>query len=196
TERTIREFGEDLPRIKKTFLTGTSEERLKAIKFINRNLVSLTHDQSFIRALDACSQDSDANVRAGAASFLGYNYIWGKSVEPKEVIEILLRLSKDKDRGVRYQAVYCGLSVVENKDESIIERLVEMALDKTSDFGRISWGLSRGADEEIIKKYLIPHLTHESTKAKLARKLYRELFKEEPPEVERKPTVHVESKEP
>ncbi len=142
------------------------------------------------------SKDWDHKVRNESAKSIGSHWIWGAKPQKPEPIEIMLRLSKDKDRGVRYQAVYYGLSVVENKDESIIKRLVEMALDKTSDFGRISWGLSRGADEEIIKKYLIPHLTHESTKAKLARKLYRELFKEEPPEVKRKPTVQVESKEP
>ena len=76
----------------------------------------------------------------------------------------MLRLSKDKDRGVRNQAVYYGLSVVANKDEKIIKRLVEMALDKTNDFGCISWGLSHGADEEIIKKYLKPYLDIESKK--------------------------------
>jgi len=128
TERTIREFSDDLSRIKKTFLNGTSEERLEAIKFINRNVVSLTHDESFIQALDNCAKDENPYVRAGAASILGCNYIWGKSAQPEKAIEILLWLSQDENRQVRYNTVYFGLSVVSDKSKVIVKRLVDMAL--------------------------------------------------------------------
>lgn len=38
----------------------------------------------------------------------------------------MLRLSKDKDRQVRNAAVYYGLSVVTNKSDEVIKRLVDM----------------------------------------------------------------------
>ena len=58
-----------------------------------------------------------------------------------------------------------------------------MAVDEAAlnDFGRISWGLGRGADKEIIKEYLRPYLDIESRKGELARVLYRNIFNEEPP---------------
>jgi nitrous oxidase accessory protein NosD len=188
TERTIHEFGDELPKIKKTFLSGTSEDRLKAINFIRRNAITLTFDQSFIRALDACSQDSDANVRAGAANFLGYNYIWGKDVEPKEVIEILLRLSNDEDRQVRYNSVYSGLSVVNEKDAKVIKRLVELALTDHENnlYGRIVWGL-RGPmrfDRKLVERILAEQLDEVKSdlhKAASLYFLYKELFDTEPP---------------
>lgn len=147
TERTIREFGDDLPRIKKTFLTGTSNERLEAIRFIRKNQVSLAHDQSFIRALDTCAQDDDANVRSEVASILGGNYIWGKEIQSKEVIKILLSLSHDENRDVRYNTVYYGLSVIKEKNKEVIERLVELALNNHENnlYGRIIWGTNIAA---------------------------------------------------
>jgi len=129
------------------------------------------------------SRDWDHKVRNEAAKFIGGHWIWGAKPQKPEAIEIMLRLSKDKDRGVRYQAVYYGLSVVENKDERVIKRLVEMALDKTNDFGRIGWGLGHGADKEMIKKYLKPYIDIKSKKGELARQLYKEIFKEELPEI-------------
>ncbi|MCK4823248.1 HEAT repeat domain-containing protein, partial [bacterium] len=129
------------------------------------------------------SRDWDHKVRNEAAKFIGGHWIWGAKPQKPEAIEIMLRLSNDKDRGVRNQAVYYGLSVVEDKDERVVKRLVEMALDKTNDFGRISWGLSYGADKEMIKKYLKPYIDIKSKKGELARQLYKEIFKEELPEI-------------
>ncbi|MHC4397012.1 MAG: hypothetical protein ACYS1A_15320 [Planctomycetota bacterium] len=135
-------------------------------------------DPEIFELMTQLSKDWDHKVRNETAKFVGGHWIWGAKPQKPEAIEIMLRLSKDKDRGVRYQAVYYGLSVVANKNEKVIERLIEMALDTTgpNDFGRISWGLSRGADEEIIKKYLTPYLTIESKKGELAGQLYRAVF--------------------
>ena len=129
------------------------------------------------------SKDWDHKVRNEAAKFIGGHWIWGVKPQNPRAIEIMLRLSKDKDRGVRYQAVYYGLSVVQDKDEGVVKRLVEMAFDKTNDFGRISWGLGYGADKEMIKKYLKPYIDIKSRKGQLARQLYKEIFKEELPEI-------------
>ncbi|MFA5292903.1 MAG: M56 family metallopeptidase [Phycisphaerae bacterium] len=183
TEKTIREFGNNLPEIKKTFLTGTSEERRKACKFVNRNGITLFHDSSFMAALGECAKDNDADIRAETARILGSNFVWGQNVQPAEAIEILLQLSKDQSQNVRYQAVYFGLSVITNKDEQVIKQLVEMALNESNsnDFvSRIRWGLTFGADKEIIKKHLMPYFDIKSDKHDLAKQLYKEIFKEEP----------------
>ena len=139
--------------------------------------------QDIFELMSNLSKDWDHKVGNEAAKFIGGHWIWGAKPQKPEAIEIMLRLSNDKDRGVRNQAVYYGLSVVEDKDERVVKRLVEMALDKTNDFGRISWGLSYGADKEMIKKYLKPYIDIKSKKGELARKLYKEIFKEELPEI-------------
>lgn len=52
------------------------------------------------------------------------------------------RLSKDTDREVRNAAVYYGLSVVTNKSDEVIKRLVDMIAesDGQEDLGRIIRG--------------------------------------------------------
>jgi len=109
---------------------------------------------------------------------IGGKYIWHKGPDDKRAVDIVYHASFSPE--YKYYAVYSGLSVANPKSERFVKRLVEMALDETNDFGRISWGLSHGADKEIIKKYLVPYLDSESKKDELARQLYREIFEEEP----------------
>jgi len=147
-----------------------------------------------LEVMNNLSKDWDHKVRKAAAVFIGGHWIWGVEPQNPKAIEIMMELSKDRDLGVRNQAVYYGLSVVKNKDEKIVKRLIEMALDETrsNDFGRIVWGL-RGADTETIKKYLIPHLMQKTQKTEPAQKLYQEIFQTEPPELEQKQADMVES---
>lgn len=183
-ERTKQKFGGDLPQIKTAFLTGTSKERLDAIRFVKRNAITLTFDNSFIEAIDACAHDSNARVRADAAAILGSNFICVESVPSPEATEIMMRLSTDEDPKVRYNAVYFGLSVVTDKNELVVRRLVDLALsdnptDRNNDVGGMaSWGLRR---TEKARPLLLEYLSdgkHDSDRVAL---LYESIFNEKPP---------------
>ena len=101
----------------------------------------------------------------------------------------MLRLSADSDRDVRYNAVYYGLSVVRDKSEPVVRRLVELALTDhgNSLYGRIVWGL-RGFSKdtsETVAKVLTEHLGRAKTDAHHAASiylLYRDVLEKEPPE--------------
>jgi hypothetical protein len=141
----------------------------------------------FLEIMDNLSKDSDSKVKEAVAVFVGSHWIWGVTPQKPEAIDIMYRLSSDKDRSVSNQAVYYGLSVIEDKDERIIKRLVDMAMDETHDLGRIAWGLKIGADMQTLKELLFSYLTPGSANAGRAGQLYREIFKEEPPGIEQRP---------
>ena len=189
TARTIREFGDDLPKIKKTFLAGTSEERLEAIQFIRQNQISLFHDSSFISALGECAKDEDANVRAETAGLLGGNFIWGQNIQPDDAIEILLRLAQDENSKVRNRTVYYGLSVVKHKDPKILKRLAEFCVNyEETDISRIIWGVKATRQAEEFAELLRPYLNSTDTEIQKRAETVIQQLTENAAEPERKPT--------
>jgi len=134
-----------------------------------------------VQLMSVLSRDCDSKVRKAAAVFIGRCWIWGAEPQKPEAIGIMMRLSKDKDGDVRNSAVYYGLSVVDNKSDEVIKRLIEMAVDTSGqeDLGRIMWGLGRGADKEKIRTYLRPYIGLKNEEGELARKVYFEIFKGE-----------------
>jgi len=135
------------------------------------------YDPDVMALMNELSKNWDSKVRNAVAVFVGSRWIWGAEPQQSQAIEIMIRLSNDKDHEVRKNAVYYGLSVVTAKNDAIIKQLIDMALDPEAqnDFGRISWGL-RGADTDTIKKYLQPYLTRQDRTGELAKKLDREVL--------------------
>ena len=88
----------------------------------------------------------------------------------------MLKLSHDDDREVRGNAVYFGLSTIRNKNETVIKRLLEMALtdrerNRSGTFGRIIWGLA--SDRDSVKRLLDDYLkSPDLQQAKAAREIY------------------------
>ena len=138
-------------------------------------------DREMLQLMSELAKDRDSKVRQQAAVFIGSCRIWGTKSQSAEAIEIMLLLSKDRDREVRNAAVYYGLSVVANKSDEVIKRLVDMAVEVEgqADLGRITWGLQRGADKRKIRVQLQPLLNLKDKKGELARKVYFEIFKDE-----------------
>ncbi len=142
-ERVRTEFGERLPRFRETLLTGASSARREVMETILRHRLGPLLDDSFLPAMKAAADDSDRKVRNEIARTTGGRWIWGAKEQHPEAIALMLKLARDEDREVRYNAVYYGLSVVRNKTEPVVRRLVELALadEENNFYGRITWGL-------------------------------------------------------
>ena len=89
------------------------------------------------------AKDTAPEVRRIAATQLGSHFVWGSEKQNTQALDALVTLARDPDRGVRYNAVYFGLSVVNPKPETIVSCLIEIALeDRDPNMrGRITWGL-------------------------------------------------------
>jgi hypothetical protein len=151
-------YTSQLADIKNILETGSSLQRKEAQQLIMKERITLIMDDSFISAFAACAGDADASVRNDVARLVGGRWIWGVPVQSSEAIELMLLLSKDSDREVRYNAVYYGLSGVQNKNEIIIRRLLEMAFDDREPnlYGRIAWSLreSRNITARLLDEYI------------------------------------------
>ena len=143
-------YTEQLPEIKDTLSNGNTEQRKTALRLILVERLTLIMDDAFIAAFAACSEDADAGVRNSVAKLAGGRWLWSAQKQQPEAISLMLRLSHDESREVRYSAVYYGLSTVRRKSTDVIRRLLEMAFEDREPnlYGRIAWGLSR--DQESV----------------------------------------------
>lgn len=142
-ERAKEGFEKKLPQIKKDLMSGHTEERLETLKLIQQHRLTLIMNEEFIPAFAASASDDSAKVRNLTAVQIGGTWIWGQKNQPQEAIDLILKLSNDTDRQVRYNAVYYGLSTIREKSDKVIKRLLEMALtDREANlYHRIAWGL-------------------------------------------------------
>ena len=182
------EFGDQLPELRQQLLTSDSESRLAALKLTQRHGLSALMDDSFLKAMSACAQDPDHRVRREVARIAGGRWIWGNKEQPLEAIRLMLQLSGDEDRDIRYQAVYFGLSTVREKTEDVLRRLTEIALSdhESNMYGRIVWGLrtSVRTDSKLLEQVLEQHLGKSESDSRRMAAIYflhKDLFKTAPP---------------
>ncbi len=110
-----------------------------------------------LRRLDGRGQEQ-------VLAWIGGEYIWGKTRQEPDAIEILYHASdfRRKPSGnpfdTRYNAVYYGLSVVQPKPPAVLRTAVEicMASEEPNNLSRIAWGVGSQRDEAIA--YLKPFL--------------------------------------
>jgi hypothetical protein len=179
------QFSEQLPKFREQLLKGNSQTRQEVLNLIMRNNIGFLLDNSFLEAMNACAEDRDPAVRRKVAGIAGGRWIWRTGEQNPEAIKLMLKLSGDEDRDTRYKAVYFGLSTVRKKTETVVRRLLELALTDHENnlYGRVVWGLS-GADSELLKQILAEKLN--SAKSNLRNKaacylLYKDVLKTEPP---------------
>jgi len=182
------EFAGQLPQFKQTLLTGDSRARREVLTTIQRNGLAALLDDSFVPAFQACGADPDRKVRNEIARMAGGRWVWGAQEQDPNAVALMLELASDKVRDVRYNAVYYGLSVVRDKTEPVIRRLVELALSDHENnlYGRIVWGLKgpMRAAPEPFEKVLAEHLERSKSNDHLAASvylLYRDVLQKEPP---------------
>ena len=176
------EYGERLPEFRNMLLSGSSEERWEVIKLClsTISLMSLM-DDTFLEAWAACGEDPSRKVRAEVARLAGGRWVWGNQKQLPEAVDLMLDLSQDEDRGVRYNAVYFGLSVVHDKSEEVIDRLIEMAAAAPKYdgnlHGRIAWGLKRekARAAAAIEAFVAAEGADGSRSEEILSRLYREI---------------------
>lgn len=186
-EEAKAKFSGELPQFRETLLTGGSGARYEVLSTIQRNRLAEILEDSFVPALRAAGGDPDPKVRNEVARIAGYRWVWSAQQQDPNVIELMLKLSSDSNREVRSNAVYYGLSVVRDKSESVIRRLVSLALaDQEQNFyGRIVWGLkgSMRADRQLVERVLTRELEDAGTDAKRAavHRLFKDVLGEDAP---------------
>ena len=115
-------------------------------------------------------------------SWLGNQYIWGKSPQNPDAIEIAYHMYGNAQ--LRHNAEYFGLSVVAVKPPAILKTFVDLAMKGEGvDVGRMQWG-AREQQTEILK-YLEPYLKSDKpetvkTAERLRREFDQKLAKEQP----------------
>jgi beta-lactamase regulating signal transducer with metallopeptidase domain len=179
--------GERLPEFREKLLNTKGKERLAVLKTIQHNGVATIMDDSFLDAMVVCAEDPDPDVRRAVARMAGNKWVWSADKQPKEAIDLMLRLSRDEDRETRNQALYFGLSTVKDKDEPVIRRLVELALvdHDPNQYGRVTWGITAFKTdpkrvEKVFQEFLDSPFADAHTAASVYF-LYRDLLEHDPP---------------
>ena len=135
---------------------GDSAKRHETLELIQRDAIASIMDESFIPAFAAAAADPDYKIRDSIATITGSRWIWNASDQAPEAIELMMRLSRDDNRNVRYNANYYGLSVIRHRTDAEVERMIEMAMrdgmDNPDFLHRITWGLER--DRNLVLQVL------------------------------------------
>jgi len=169
-------YVEQLADIKDALEKGKSDKRKDTLQLIRRERISLIMDDSFISTFAACANDPDESVRNQVAKIVGNRWVWSAKTQNSEAIELMLRLSKDYSRQVRYNSVYYGLSTVRKKNEEVVRRLLEIAFEdrERNLYGRIAWGLK--ADRKTVAKILEGYINgNDPELSKQAREVYKDM---------------------
>jgi hypothetical protein len=78
----------------------------------------------------------------------GLSGLWGARVSP-EISAHLLEMSRSSNGDKGHDAVYYGLSTLQDKPRAVVERLIELASGASSENAwRSRWGLGHGVPEE------------------------------------------------
>jgi hypothetical protein len=157
-ESVQQEYGNKLGQLKDKLLKGDSQTRLDTLKQLrNKGIMSIV-DVSFLDAFQACTKDSNPEVRTTAARMMGGKFIWSGKPQNTQAIEILAELLEDPDRSTRGAAVYYGLSTVRNPNKELVRKMLITILDdrEINYYGRVIWGIRRNkqACVEILKEWM------------------------------------------
>lgn len=149
-------YADRLEEFRTSLEKGDSARRRETLDLIQRDRIDLIMDDSFILAFGVASDDPDPKVRDSITTIAGHRWVWNSPTQSAEAIDLMMRLSRDPNQGVRRAANYYGLSTIRNRTDAVVERMIEMAMNDgfhNRDFrGRIVWGLEK--DREHVRKVL------------------------------------------
>jgi len=137
--------------------TGSSEERFLILAFIEQEGALRSMDEAYIEAFAVCAEDPSPGVRRVVARMVGQRWIASARSPDFDAVELAMQLSRDSDDNVRYNAVCFGLSVIPQKSERIVRRLLEIVFDgcEPSLYDKIAWGLQtqRSFTRAVLDSY-------------------------------------------
>ncbi len=107
-----KDHGSKMTEYRNKLETGDSKTRLEIMEIMRKNHLNFIikdHD-AWMRAFTAAAADNNAKVRRWIAQSVGGSYVWNaKEIRP-DAVDLLLKLARDSDRQVRYDAMYYGLN--------------------------------------------------------------------------------------
>jgi hypothetical protein len=116
--------------------------------------------------------------------WIGTKYIWGKSPQNPEAIELMYHATGYPERmgvtgGTQHYAVYFGLSVVNQKTPSVLRALAELCItsDDPNTLSRVAWGAK--SQQEKLLQYLQPYLESENEAVKSKAQVCAQIFRGE-----------------
>lgn len=112
---------------KEMLVIGASPMKLHALSRIAPGNMKGVVDESYLPGFKICAEDPDDLVRRLTAKLLGQYFVAGRKIPNPEAVTLLVQLAKDKSSFVRDNAVYYGLSVMDEKSPEIIELLIDVA---------------------------------------------------------------------
>jgi len=172
-------------------LKGTDRNAIRIARQ-HRALYEEIHDDAVFDELLTYRDEANPEFKKLVAQYVGGRSIWGKKSQSPRAIELMIALAHDPDPGVRYDAIYYGLSIVETKNDDVIRAMLDagmMAEDYSWDLhGRIAYGL-RSQPADRLAPFFEPYFklvdTKDRTKALIAYGIYVDATKQEPSKPER-----------
>ena len=114
--------------------------------------------------------------------WIGNKYIWGKSPQNPDAIEIMYHAIDYPEKigvkgGTQHYAVYFGLSVVNQKTPAVLRALADLCMsnDDPNTLSRVAWG-AKSQQKELIQ-YLQPYLESDDETVKSKAEICEQIFR-------------------
>jgi len=121
-------YKEILPKLKADFIKGDFHKQKIVLEYFRKNQDILTQmDDSFLEGWVRCVNHPDVAVRRETARIVGSFWIWHAKEQSPKAIDIIYELSNDTDVDVVGNAVYNGLSTIRDKNDKIVNQLLNIA---------------------------------------------------------------------
>ena len=139
------------------------------------------HRELFWPSLTELAQHSDYQIRNAVAQKAGEFLIWKlpANEQDKEAIQLVMELSNDPHREVRYSSLYFGLTTVRPQQPNVVDRLIDLLTDfsigtQSRLEKRFIWSVRASTDLAIERlEKAIATATDPNTQAILAIVFYR-----------------------
>ena len=173
-----------LERVRQTLLAGDSTARLAELEHILTAKVYFLLNDNFVAALESCSRDQDAGVRRRTARLAGLYWLWGDALTHPAMAPLLMRLSSDPVRNVRFVAVEKGLFNLPDKTDDVLRCIIDLALTDEENlpeklYPRIGAVLRRHRDR--TREILLAYRDQGQYPRDAIEQLYRDALRADPP---------------